>query len=120
MQVQRCKQVEAHWRLCFPKILSCLRWRASQTAAAAELELRFPIQFRQGKIFAFRTYESFPGLLSVRLCADFSLIVEFASVKKPEKLSLHLPERNLLMLWSDYQTRLKDKVSIEQETRTLA
>lgn len=111
VQVQRCKQVEEHWRCCFPRILSCLRWKAVSPPAAAELELRFPIQFRQGKIFAFRTYESFPGLLSVRLSSDFSLIVEFVSVRKPEKLSLHVPERNLVMLWSDYRERLRNKVS---------
>lgn len=111
IQVQRCKQVESHWRICLRKILKCLHWKSSPLPSYSELELDFAIQFRQGKIFSFRTYESFPGLLSVRLRADFALTVEFVSVKRPERLSIGLPERNLVMLWSDYRARLYNKVS---------
>lgn len=77
-----------------------------------DLELRLPIQHRQGRVFSYRTYATLPGLLTARLRADLSLQIDFTSAAsaKAERLALLVPASTVRLLEPDYRARLVNRV----------
>ncbi|TMW67624.1 hypothetical protein Poli38472_011244 [Pythium oligandrum] len=100
-EVRRSVAVESHWKRCLKHVLRCISWKSHD-----QVEVEFPIQFRQARMLIFRTFAIFYGLLSVRLQTDLSLKLVFVNARSSQKISLILPEKQIVSCLGEYRDKL--------------
>ncbi len=73
--------------------------------------MQLPIQFRCARMFAYRTFATFYGVLSVHLQTDFSLKIVFFNISTSQRVALNLSEDNIERCCGVNREKLRDPVS---------
>ncbi|GLE01569.1 hypothetical protein PINS_up010399 [Pythium insidiosum] len=95
-EVQRHQVVTDHWNRCLDSVLKCCVWKST-----GDIELAFPIQHREARMLAYRSYAILYGLLSVRILHDYSMKIVYLNARTSHTMTLVLTEKAIVRCLGD-------------------